>query len=84
MRSARVLERPLLVAILLPMKTLQQRFHECCRQGYYLCGHCSRIGYIGQYHENGVPACPHCKKNGVMEWHAPVVDATCDHAHAHA
>lgn len=57
-----------------PASNVEQSLTECCRRGYYLCGHCSRIGHVGQYFEDTKPRCPHCHKSGVMEWHPPVLD----------
>jgi DNA-directed RNA polymerase subunit RPC12/RpoP len=59
---------------LLEPSPLAAKFAACVRRGYYLCGHCSRISHVGEYFEDTVPACPHCHRRGVMEWHPPVLD----------
>lgn len=55
-------------------KLTPENLAACLRQGCYVCGHCSRIGYIGHYFEpEQTPPCEHCKKR-LLVWHSPVLD----------
>ncbi|HEY1790107.1 MAG TPA: hypothetical protein VGJ73_18310 [Verrucomicrobiae bacterium] len=55
---------------------IEASFLECAKKGYYLCGHCSRISHVGDYHEeeDGPPRCLHCKRISFMTWNPPVLE----------